>query len=175
MGVAGQVVQDSFGTGEAPPTVHHPLLSAEPAEEATETIEIASRAPLRDAILLSLADLTPDPGLELVFLGSGSVRALVQKEGSYAEVRSLGEVKLAFAHPDGAGLRVWPYVFAPAEGERDALLVPVPDGYAVVRFGDAGVARTDPGLARTVTPPAMPSVVFVERSRNSRRSIFVIG
>jgi FG-GAP-like repeat len=114
--------------------------------------------PLKETVLLTLADLTPDPGLELVGVGPRAVWALVHRDGAFAEVKRLGAVKLAFALPDSEGTRVWPHVFCPASGRRDSILVPVAGGYGILRSGADGLDVT----TRVDVPPER-SLIFDDR------------
>ncbi len=95
------------------------------------------------AILLALADLTPDPGLEIVLVTAVAVHVLPHEKGGYGKLRRVAEVPLALGRPDDGGVRVWPHVFAPAPGERDAIVLPVAEGYRVLRIGKDGSRRED--------------------------------
>jgi hypothetical protein len=100
---------------------------------------------LARAALVLVADVCPEKGLEVVFVGADGIHAFVHADGAYRDLRRLGDAPegLAFALPDDAGLRVWPHVLREGPG-RDAIVLPVADGFAVVRFGPGGVLGVEP-------------------------------
>jgi len=94
-------------------------------------------------ILVALGDLTAVPGLEIVLVTPTAVHVLPHAKGVFAAPRKIAVVPLALASADAGGARVWPHVFAPAPGERDAIVLPVREGYRVLRVADDGKVRED--------------------------------
>jgi hypothetical protein len=102
-----------------------------------------ARDDLKETVLVALGDLTADPGLELALVSPTSTKAFVHRDGAFAEVKDLGPTPLAYTHHDVHGVRAWTRVFRPVEGSREALLLPIPDGFAAIRFPDEGPPRVE--------------------------------
>jgi hypothetical protein len=99
------------------------------AQTLARTPRTVLRVPT-DAIAWAVADVRADAGREIVYLTRGGAFALSPSTGALrGNVARLLEAPLLYDVPDPLALPVWEYVVR--VGERDWLLLPERDGYAL--------------------------------------------
>ena len=131
------------GAGAQRLAIHYADRSGRVPATASQRLAPFGSAPLSGAALIAVADLTPDPGVELVFVTADAVHALVHRDGRLAEPRRVADARLAWPAAD-EGVRAWSTHAPAAGGERELILLPTAGGFDALRVGDDGSPRIEP-------------------------------